>query len=169
MPCRFNLLDYEGATIILDYAHNISALESFLEVLGQFPHRVRSAVYSVPGDRSDEVIMQQGEMLGSAYDRVIIYEDTEVRGRKDGDIFALVRAGLKKGNRTREILDIRGSLNAIETAVAALQPGELLVIQPEFPVVGAEYFSRLVAAGAREVSLERACATAAGQPLDVRG
>jgi UDP-N-acetylmuramyl tripeptide synthase len=169
VPCRFNLLDYEGATIVLDYAHNISALESFLEVLGQFPHRLRSAVYSVPGDRSDEVITLQGEMLGAVYDRVFIYEDTEVRGRADGEISALIREGLKKGGRTREVVDIRGSLRAIDTAVAALRRGELLVIQPEFPTIGAEYFSRLVARGSREVTLEQACATGAGVALDVRG
>jgi cyanophycin synthetase len=164
VPCRFNLLDYKGATIILDYAHNVSALESFLEVLRQFPHNIRSAVYSVPGDRSDEVIMKQGEMLGAVYDRVIIYEDTEVRNRKDGEISALIREGLKKGGRTREILNVHGSLRAMDAALAALRPGELLVIQPEFPTAGAEYFSRLVAVGAREVTLEQACATAAGGP-----
>jgi cyanophycin synthetase len=168
VPCRFNLLEYKGATVILDYAHNISALETFLEVLRQFPHRKRTAVYAVPGDRSDEVIVAQGELLGAAYDRVIIYEDTELRGRKDGEIFALIRQGLAKHGRTGEVLEIRGNLKAIQTALAVIGPGELLVVQPEFPDVGAEYFSRLTGAGAREITLDRALAGAAEQPADVR-
>jgi cyanophycin synthetase len=161
VPCRFNLLEYNGATVVLDYAHNSSALEAFLDVLRHFPHRKRSAVYAVPGDRSDDVIVYQGELLGTAYDRVIIYEDTELRGRKDGEIFALIRRGLAKHRRTGEVLEVRGNLNAIQAALDVLRPGELLVVQPEFPDVGAQYFSRLVGAGAREVTLEQACANAA--------
>lgn len=165
VPGRFNLLEYNSATLILDYAHNISALESFLEVLAQFPHARRSAVYAVPGDRSDEVIMAQAELLSNAYDRVILYEDTELRGRPDGAIFSLMRQGLEKGNRTREVLDVRGNLRAIEVALAVVGPGELMVIQPEFPDVGADYFSRLVSAGAREINLERALTNAVGLPV----
>jgi cyanophycin synthetase len=159
-PGRFNLLEHKGVTIVMDYAHNISALESFLEVLRQFPHARRTVVYAVPGDRTDEVIATQGAMLGDAYDRVILYEDTELRGRQEGAIFSLMKRGLAKGNRTREILEIRGNMKAIETALATATPGELVVIQPEFPDVGAEYFSQMVAAGAREVTLDRVCSSA---------
>jgi UDP-N-acetylmuramyl tripeptide synthase len=168
VPGRFNLLDYQGATVLVDYAHNISALECFLEVLKQFPHRRRSAVYAVPGDRQDDVIMRQGELLGDAYDRVILYEDTELRGRKDGEIFALMRRGMAVGCRAQEILEVRGNLRATEVALADLHPGELLVIQPEFPDVTAEYFSRLVGAGAREITLEEAWANAAEFAVDIR-
>jgi len=91
-----------------------------------------------------------------------------LRGRQEGEIFALVRVGLARSNRTREIVDVRGNLKAIETALTLLRPGELLVIQPEFPSFGADYFSRLVAAGAREISLEQACTTAARYALGVR-
>jgi len=158
-PGRFNLLEYRGATIVMDYAHNTSALESFLEVLRQFPHASRSVVYAVPGDRTDAVIIEQAELLGNAYDRVILYEDTELRGRPEGAIFALMRRGLARGNRTREILEVRGNIKAIETALSLVEPGELMVIQPEFPDVGAEYFGRLVAAGAREITLDQVSAT----------
>jgi cyanophycin synthetase len=158
-PGRFNLLEYRGATVVMDYAHNTSALESFLEVLRQLPHARRSVVYAVPGDRTDAVIIEQAELLGNAYDRVILYEDTELRGRPEGAIFALMRRGLARGSRTREILEVRGNLKAIETALSLVQPGELMVIQPEFPDVGAEYFGRLVAAGAREITLDQVSAT----------
>jgi cyanophycin synthetase len=168
VPGRFNLLEYNGATVVMDYAHNISALETFLQVLSHFPHRKRSVVYAVPGDRSDEVIVQQGELLGNAYDRVILYEDTELRGRPDGTIFALMRQGLAKGSRVRDVVDVRGNLKAIQLALDTVKPGELLVVQPEFPDVGAEYFSRLTAAGAREITLERAVAISAAAPVDSR-
>lgn len=167
-PGRFNLLEYNGVTIVMDYAHNISALESFLEVLRQFPHPRRSVVYAVPGDRTDEVIIAQAQMLGDAYDRVILYEDTELRGRPNGAIFSLMRQGLANSNRVSEIVDVNGNLKAIEMALASAGPGEVVVIQPEFPDVGAEYFARLVAAGAREVTLERVCGVSVNVAVNVR-
>jgi cyanophycin synthetase len=112
------------------------------------------------------VIIEQGEMLGRAYDRVVIYEDTELRGRPEGTIFRLVREGLQRGGRTREVMDVRGNLNAIEVALIGLRPGELLVIQPEFPDAGAEYFARLVKAGARELTMAQALAMAVQLPVD---
>jgi cyanophycin synthetase len=156
VPGRFNLLDYYGATILIDYAHNISALEYLLEVLKQFPHRRRSVVYAVPGDRQDDVIMRQGELLADAYDRVILYEDTELRGRPDGEIFALMRRGMGVGRRVREVLEVRGNLKAMEVALAGVHPGDLLVIQPEFPDATVKYIQeRYLAAdgGVREVNL----------------
>ncbi|HEV3262998.1 MAG TPA: Mur ligase family protein [Gemmataceae bacterium] len=168
VPGRFNLLDYHGATVVIDYAHNISALEYVIEVLKQFPHTRRSAIYAVPGDRQDDVIMHQGELLAGAYDRVILYEDTELRGRQDGEIFALMRRGMAAGRRVREILEVRGNLKATDAALAGLRPGELLVVQPEFPDVTAAYFSRLLGAGAREITLEEAFAQAAALATDIR-
>ena len=92
VPCRFNLLEYNGATLVLDYAHNISALESFLEVLEQFPHRKRSAVYAVPGDRSDDVIVSQAHSDGKRVWRGVKPHDL---GRIDS------RAGERQTRRRR--------------------------------------------------------------------
>src|SRR5262249_32680292 len=40
-PGRFNVLRKNGATVIVDYAHNASALEALVAALDQFPHRGR--------------------------------------------------------------------------------------------------------------------------------
>jgi cyanophycin synthetase len=156
LPGRFNLMELNGATVILDYAHNISALESFLAVVRQFPHRRRTTVYAVPGDRTDEVIRAQAELLGEAYDRVILYEDSELRGRADGALFALMREGLNKGSRVRDILEVRGNLKAVEVGLSFARPGELLAIQPEFPDLVAEHFLGLGCRGISEIDYNRA-------------
>ena len=82
---------------------------------------------------------------------------------QNGEIFALIRSGLEKGNRTREVIDVCGNLEAIRQALAALRPGELLVIQPEIPTFGAEYFTRLIRRGrARSISNRRVPASGRG-------
>ena len=46
VPGRFNLLEINGATVIVDYGHNTSALEVLIEAVELFPNHRRIAVYS---------------------------------------------------------------------------------------------------------------------------
>ncbi len=156
VPARFNILDIKGATVVLDYGHNVSALACLIEVLDQFPHRWRAIVYSASGDRRDADMVQQGEQLGHAFDRVLIYEDTYLKGRKEGDIAGLFRQGMAKGDRVKEIIDVRGGLNAVQMALESACPGDLLVIQPDIIDDAVEFLFKQVDAGAREITLDQA-------------
>ena len=51
----------------------------------------RSVVISGAGDRRDDDIRQQTEILGDAFDEVILYQDACQRGRADGEVLALLR------------------------------------------------------------------------------
>jgi len=131
VPGRFNLLEVHGATVIVDYGHNAPALLALLEALEKFPHARRICVYSTAGDRRDCDIIRQGEILGNAFDRVILYEDHYTRGRADGEIIALFRKGLASGARVKEIEEVRGAVAAVEAALRSAQPGELLLVQAD--------------------------------------
>jgi cyanophycin synthetase len=102
-----------------------------VEALGGFPHRRRIAVYSAAGDRRDIDMIRQGEILGAAFDQVILYEDHYVRGRLPGEIMALFHQGLGSGGRVAEVQAIHGWQNAVEAALWAAQPGDLLLIQAD--------------------------------------
>lgn len=156
IPARFNIMEISGVTVVLDYGHNVSAVARLLEVLEQFPHKQRSVVYSAAGDRRDADIVAQGEQLGGAFDRVFIYEDTYLRGRREGEITELFRRGMAKAGRVRESQSIQGGMLAIEVALAACSPGELLVIQPDRIDDGVALLQRFVQQGGREISLEDA-------------
>jgi len=130
-PGRFNLLEMGGATVVVDYGHNTSSLAAMLEALAQFPNRNRVAVYSAAGDRRDSDMIRQGEMLGDAFDRVMIYEDQYVRGREPGDIMRLFQQGLANGRRVRDARSIQGWENAAELALKSLRPGDLLLLQAD--------------------------------------
>jgi cyanophycin synthetase len=130
-PGRFNVLNVNGATAIFDYGHNPSALLAMIDALGGFPHRRRIAVYSAAGDRRDIDMIRQGEILGAAFDQVLLYEDHYTRGRLPGEIMALFRRGLETGGRAAEIQAIHGWQNAVEAALWAAQPGDLLLVQAD--------------------------------------
>jgi cyanophycin synthetase len=85
-------------------------------------------VISGAGDRRDEDIIQQTEILGKSFDQAILYQDQCQRGREDGEVLALLQLGLKNATRTKEIIEIRGEFIAIDTALAKMQPGHLCLI-----------------------------------------
>ncbi|HEY4312607.1 MAG TPA: cyanophycin synthetase [Pirellulales bacterium] len=131
VPGRFNVLSVGGATVIMDYGHNVSALSALIEAIGTFPHERRSVVYSAAGDRRDCDMVRQGQIIAEAFDRVILYEDQYKRGRADGEIMQLLREGLSAGPRVKEITDHQGASNAVEAALDALRPGDLLLLQAD--------------------------------------
>jgi cyanophycin synthetase len=130
-PGRFNVLHHGGATVVVDYAHNPSAVLSLGEAIDHFPHERRSIVFTAAGDRRDVDIVRQGALLGDLMDHVIIYEDKCTRGRPDGEVVAHLRRGLAEGKRVTEIHETRGEKRAVEHALQGLKPGDLLVIQPD--------------------------------------
>jgi cyanophycin synthetase len=127
-PGRFNVFDYKGATLIADYGHNPDAIQALVGGIENMPAVRRSVVISGAGDRRDEDIRQQTEILGDAFDDVILYQDACQRGREDGEVIALLREGLANARRTKQIDAIDGEFVAIDAALARLQPGDLCLI-----------------------------------------
>ena len=130
-PGRFNLFNYRGATLIADYGHNPDAIQALVNAINNMPNAPgckRSVVISGAGDRRDEDIRQQTEILGDAFDQVVLYQDQCQRGRSDGEVLALLQQGLKNANRTRDIKEIHGEFLAIDTALASLKSGDLCLI-----------------------------------------
>ena len=130
-PGRFNVFDYQGATVIADYGHNTDAMLALVAAVDAMPHatgQIRSVVISGAGDRRDTDITDQTVILGRAFDEVLLYEDAAQRGRPDGEVMALLRAGLQNASRTRRVEEVRGEFLAIDTALARLNPGDLCLI-----------------------------------------
>jgi cyanophycin synthetase len=127
-PGRFNVFDYRGGTIIADYGHNPDAVQALVQAIESMPATKRTVVISGAGDRRDEDISRQTEILGEIFDEAILYQDQCQRGREDGEVLALLQLGLKNVSRTKEIQEIRGEFLAIDTALAKLKPGQLCLI-----------------------------------------
>ena len=127
-PGRFNVFDYRGATLIADYGHNPDAILALVRATEGMPAKRRSVVISGAGDRRDQDIRQQTEILGDAFDEVILYQDQCQRGRADGEVVSLLREGLSNAKRTVHIEEINGEFIAIDRALEKLHPGDLCLI-----------------------------------------
>jgi len=127
-PGRFNVFSYKGATVIADYGHNPDAIQALVNAVEGMPAARRSVVISGAGDRRDIDIRRQTEILGEAFDDVILYEDACQRGRADGEVLALLRQGLEHASRAKKVEEIHGEMIAIDLALSRLNPGDLCLI-----------------------------------------
>ncbi|RPH64101.1 MAG: cyanophycin synthetase, partial [Burkholderiales bacterium] len=151
-PGRFNVFDHRGATVIADYGHNPDAIAALTRAIEAMPARRRFVVISGAGDRRDEDIRRQTEILGDAFDEIVLYEDQCQRGRGDGEVLALLRQGLAGARRARTVDEIRGEFLAIDNALDRLAPGDLCLIL-------IDQIDEALAHIASRVALARAAAT----------
>lgn len=158
VPGRFNLLEIRGTTVVVDYGHNPSALTALVEALEPLPHARRLAVYSVAGDRRDEDMIRQGQILARHFDEIFLYEDHYMRGRSDGEIMRLLRQGLEGTTRVKSIVELRGALNAAQTALRSCRPGDLLFLQADTIEETMNYLKQFLEAESqgREIDWEQA-------------
>jgi cyanophycin synthetase len=127
-PGRFNVFDYKGATVIADYGHNPDAIAALVSAVESMPAKRRLVLISGAGDRRDEDIRQQTQILGSAFDDVLLYQDQCQRGREDGEVISLLREGLAGAQRTSHVEEIDGEFVAIDRALSRLADGDLALI-----------------------------------------
>ena len=144
-PGRFNVFDYRGATVIADYGHNPDAILALVRAVDAMPAKRRSVVISGAGDRRDEDIRMQTEILGEAFDDVLLYEDQCQRGRADGEVLALLQQGLANATRSKHIEAIHGEFLAIDKALARLNPGDLCLILVDQVEEALEHIARRIA------------------------
>ena len=103
-------------------------MHALVAAVNSMPAGRRIVVISGAGDRRDSDITDQTVILGAAFDIVVLYQDAAQRGRPDGELMALLRAGLTGASRTDQIDEVRGEFAAIDLALARHQPGDLCLI-----------------------------------------
>ncbi|MDB4906667.1 MAG: cphA [Gemmatimonadetes bacterium] len=131
-PGRLNIIPVrEGGRVVVDYAHNSVAIAGLVDMVLRMPARRRFAVLTVPGDRRDDDIRNAGR-LTSKLDYIILKEDKDLRGRKPGEISALIKEGLLEGGMTEgQVEFVQGEANAIERGFAMMQEDDIMVIHAE--------------------------------------
>ena len=120
-------MNIRGATVVADYGHNPDAMRALVaafESLPAQPSTRRTVVISAAGDRRDQDIREQTQILGQAFDHVVLFEDACQRGRQDGEVLGLLRQGLVGAKRVQRIEEVHGEFKAIDLGLSWLTPGD---------------------------------------------
>ena len=129
---RLHVYDLNGATVILDYAHNVVGLEHLLQLAGRFRAAGRrlTAIIGTAGDRGDEVLRQMGQAAAEASDLVLIKETHRyLRGRASPEeMTAAFIEGVISAPGDTPYQVITTELGALKAALADLQPGDAVAM-----------------------------------------
>ncbi|WP_448573721.1 cyanophycin synthetase [Trichothermofontia sp.] len=131
-PGRMNLFDMGNYHTLIDYAHNPASYEALGGFVRNWREGERIGVIGAPGDRRDQDFIELGQLSATMFDRVIIKEDDDTRGRERGAVATLIRAGLLEQHPDFPHEVILDETEAIEYALDKLaRSGSLVVILPE--------------------------------------
>ncbi|HEX6096300.1 MAG TPA: cyanophycin synthetase [Thermoanaerobaculia bacterium] len=143
-PGRLNLVDFDGFRVMIDYAHNAHGLAAMCELADSMRRTRLVCVLGLPGDRRDTDITAAAKIVGQHFDRVVVRDDFDLRGRKPGEVAGLIREGLLAGGlEPGAIVERRHEAEAIALAVTEAQPGDLIVYIADKPAIAAEYVESL--------------------------
>jgi cyanophycin synthetase len=143
-PGRFNVMEFQGRRVLMDYCHNVAGMESMADFVRRLEPERTIAVISIPGDRQDDDIRAFGALAAASFDELIFREDTNRRGRANGEIASLLReaaiAGGLPEDRATIILE---ELDAVREALSRSAKDDLVVLMVDQPTAAWNELERL--------------------------
>ena len=94
-PGRMNLFNLGRYHALVDYAHNPAGYAAVGSFVKNWTGPTIGAIGG-PGDRRDEDLIELGKLSATFFDRVIVKEDDDLRGRKWGEVAELIVHGIEQ-------------------------------------------------------------------------
>ncbi|MCB2130625.1 MAG: cyanophycin synthetase [Rhodobacteraceae bacterium] len=130
VPGRTNVFDEHPFKVILDYGHNPAAIAAMAGLADRLDVKGRRLVVSaMPGDRRDADIRDAAKALAGHFDHYFLKPDDDRRGRGPMEVPEMIRDELRnQGVEDERLTLVESEAEAIEMALNAAQPGDLLVV-----------------------------------------
>lgn len=129
-PGRMNLFDMGNYHVLVDYAHNPASYEALGSFVENWPG-LCIGVVGGPGDRRDEDFVTLGRLSAKIFDRILVKEDDDARGRPRGNGAELIAQGISQEDTQASYEVILKEPEAIASALDTATDGCLVVILPE--------------------------------------
>jgi cyanophycin synthetase len=127
-PGRVNLYKLNGGHVMVDYGHNADAFNAICNMASKWNgHRV-TGVIAVPGDRDDRLITEAARVAARGFDRLIIREDHDLRGRRPGTVATMLAEAVRAESSETECKIVLDEIDALHYAVKTMKRGEVVVI-----------------------------------------
>jgi cyanophycin synthetase len=126
-PGRLNVFRFSNFTAISDYAHNPHALHALGQVVHSFPASVKTGILAGVGDRREEDIIEFAEEAARIFDRIIIRQDKDLRGRPAADINRIVLKGIHNVDPRKPVHFISDESEAVDHAIQHAIANSLIV------------------------------------------
>ncbi|HEX8745976.1 MAG TPA: cyanophycin synthetase [Pyrinomonadaceae bacterium] len=125
---RGNLFRLGAGYVLLDYGHNPAALESVCRMAMQWHGCKVTGIVGAPGDRTNELIEETGRIAARGFNRIIIKEDKDLRGRAPGEVAQLLMRAVKDEVPERDCQVVLDEQEAAEREIKRMGEGDIVVI-----------------------------------------
>ena len=130
-PGRMNLFNLGSYHALVDYAHNPHSYEAVGGFVRNWTEGEKIGVVGGPGDRRDEDFVTLGKLAAEIFDRIIIKEDDDTRGRPRGNAAQLIAQGIEQVKPNFQFETVLNETEAINKGLDTASGGSLVVILPE--------------------------------------
>jgi len=127
-PGRANLYRLNGGHVMVDYGHNTQAFDAICRMTANWHDRQVTGIVTVPGDRDDALIDRAARVAAKGFDKVIVREDHDLRGRKSGDVANIFCKAVREVSPATECEVILDEIQALRQAVSRMVKEEVIVV-----------------------------------------
>ena len=127
-PGRANLYQLNGGHVMVDYGHNTDAFDAICRMTSMWNDRPVTGIISVPGDRDDAIIDRAARAAAKGFNKIIVREDRDLRGRKQGDVANILCRAIRETAPGTECEVILDEIEALRQAVSRMVKNEVIVV-----------------------------------------
>jgi cyanophycin synthetase len=127
-PGRANLYRLNGGHVMVDYGHNSDAFNAICRMASKWKDRRVTGIIVVPGDRDNAVIVEAARVAAKGFNRLIVREDSDLRGRVPGEVSNLLCDTVREVSPATECEVVSDEVEALRHAVSRMIKGEVIVL-----------------------------------------
>ena len=128
-PGRTNLYRLpSGGYVMVDYGHNPEAFRMVTQMISRWSGRHVTGIIGAPGDRTDTIIEELGRVAAKGFDRLIIAEDYDLRGRRPGEVAGILCNAVMKEAPDRRCEIILDEAEALANAIDTAGPSDVVIV-----------------------------------------
>lgn len=126
---RLNFYNLNGINICIDYGHNAAGIKEIIQTLKKYKATSLVGCITVPGDRTDEAIRAVARVSAKGFNRLIIREDDDLRGRKPGEVAEILYSeAVASGMEPHKIAVVLPEQEAFRFGLDTCSHGEMFVM-----------------------------------------
>jgi cyanophycin synthetase len=127
-PGRMNLFQFKNFQVMVDYAHNTAGFQAIGKFLEKIEAQPKIGIIAGVGDRRDEDIYNLGKQAAHMFDKIIIRQDKNLRGRSEQEIIDLMLKGIAEIDANKLEKVIPTEREAIDYVLKNAQKGAFITI-----------------------------------------
>lgn len=129
-PGRGNIFPYNGAKVIVDFAHNVHSMDAMAATWASIPADKKYLLLSAAGDRTDQEIQAMTRSaLAMMPDEIVLADLPKyLRGRESGEIPQLMATVVEKIKPDTVIRVTESPLQGAQIIINALLPGNIALL-----------------------------------------